>query len=170
MRSPVTDGELGEAYRTYGGLIARRCRYLLRDDAAGQDAVQEVFLRLWKYGQSYRDAESKLSWLYRVAERVCFDRMRSTRRRDEVPLDGSDARDAAEPPSELPARLAERDTVLRFLSRFDDRVKQIAVLHYLEGATQEEIATAIGWSRQTVAKKLALLRSSATAFTSMETG
>jgi DNA-binding transcriptional regulator LsrR (DeoR family) len=35
------------------------------------------------------------------------------------------------------------------------------VLHYLDDLTQEEIAASIGWSRQTVFKKLTLLRTSA---------
>ncbi len=50
-----------------------------------------------------------------------------------------------------------------FLDRFDDRVKQVAVLHYLDEMTQEEIAAATGWSRQTVFKKLAFLRDRAQA-------
>jgi RNA polymerase sigma factor (sigma-70 family) len=48
--------------------------------------------------------------------------------------------------------------LLRFLDRFDDRVKQVAVLHYLDQMSQDEIAKATGWSRQTVFKKLAFLR------------
>jgi DNA-binding transcriptional regulator LsrR (DeoR family) len=48
--------------------------------------------------------------------------------------------------------------VLRFLDRFDDRLKQVAVLHYLDEMTQEDIAVATGWSRQTVFKKIAFLR------------
>src|SRR5262245_725864 len=148
MSLAITDDELAEAYRVYGALVARRCRYLLREEAAAQDATQEVFVRLWKYGDAYRNAESKLSWLYRVADRVCFDRMKAAARRNEVPL----AEMIDLHPCAIP-QLAERDAVLRFLDWFDDRVKQVAVLHYLEGATQEEIASATGWSRQTVAKK-----------------
>ena len=60
------------------------------------------------------------------------------------------------------AEVEDRDVVMRFLSSFDDRVKQVAVLYYLDEMTQEEIATATGWSRQTVFKKLSLLRQRAT--------
>ena len=53
--------------------------------------------------------------------------------------------------------IEDREIILRFLERFDDRVKEVAVLHYLDELTQEEIAAATGWSRQTVIKKLAYL-------------
>ena len=46
---------------------------------------------------------------------------------------------------------------MRFLDRFDDRIKQVAVLHFVDELTQDEIAKVTGWSRQTVSKKLAYL-------------
>lgn len=62
--------------------------------------------------------------------------------------------------------LEDRDLILRFLGNFDDRVKQVAVLHYLDEMTQEEIAAVTGWSRQTIFKKLAFLRTRAAALRS----
>ena len=156
----MTHEEVAEAYRRYGSLVLRRCRRILRDDAAGEDALQEVFVRLLKYGDAFRRADSKVLWLYRVADRCCFDLLgrRASRReldlRDE-PLWQRTPADQRE--------VEDRDVVMRFLSTFDDRVKQVAVLHYLDEMTQEEIAAATGWSRQTVFKKLTLLRQRASA-------
>jgi RNA polymerase sigma-70 factor (ECF subfamily) len=151
----MTEPEIADAYQRYGHLVARRCRQLPRDPAAADDAVQEIFVRLWRYGDAFRAADSKVAWLRRVADRCCFDELARRKRRAEQ---GSE--ETAEPgreprPDEL---LSDREVVLRFLDRFDDRVKQIAVLHFLDEMTQEEIAQETGWSRQTVAKKLGLLR------------
>src|SRR5262252_3991385 len=137
----MTEEEVADAYRRYGSLVLRRCRRILRDDAAGEDALQEVFVRLMRYGHAFHKAESKVLWLYRVADRCCFDLL---------------ARRGA------PA-LEDREVILRFLASFDERLKQVAVLHYLDEMTQEEIAAATGWSRQTIFKKLAFLRSRAAA-------
>ena len=155
----MTHEEVAEAYRRYGSLVLRRCRRILRDDAAGEDALQEVFVRLLKYGDAFRRADSKVLWLYRVADRCCFDLLarRASRRESELlgesPAQGMQAGQA---------EVEDRDVVMRFLSSFDDRVKQVAVLYYLDEMTQEEIAIATGWSRQTVFKKLSLLRQRAT--------
>ena len=69
----MTEEEVADAYRRYGSLVLRRCRRILRDDAAGEDALQEVFVRLMRYGDAFHQAESKVLWLYRVADRCCFD-------------------------------------------------------------------------------------------------
>lgn len=151
----MTEQEVTDAYRAYGHLVARRCRRLVRREDLAEDALQEVFVRLWKYGDAFRAAESKVAWLYRVADRCCFDRLDARKRRHEVALEEA----AVALPSQPSAARAVEDAeiVLLFLDRFDDRTREVAVHHYLDGMTQEEIATATGWSRQTVVKKLALL-------------
>lgn len=151
----MTQDELADAYRRFGPLVLRRCRSILRDPATAEDALQNAFMRLWRYESSFAAAESKLGWLYRVADRCCFDLLARQRTRRETALDLSpEAHTSGDP-------VADRELVLHFLSRFDERTQQVAVLHYLDGLPQEEIARATGWSRQTIFKKLTLLRDSA---------
>src|SRR5712692_6909018 len=157
----MTEDEVAQAYRQYGFLVLRRCRRILRDEAAGEDALQEVFVRLMRYGRAFEKAESKVLWLYRVADRCCFDLLARRTSRAEAPL-GESAQELR-PAGGGAQAIEDRDVVLRFLAHFDDRLKKVAVLHYLDEMTQEEIAEATGWSRQTVFKKLAVLRDRAQA-------
>jgi RNA polymerase sigma-70 factor (ECF subfamily) len=153
----MTHAEVETAYRDYGHLVLRRCQRVLRGDAAAEDVLQEVFVRLWRYGDAFRAADSKLLWLYRVADRCCFDHLaRRPNAPTGAPLDAAAA--VAAPGAGHDGALADRDVVMRFLGRFDDRVKQVAVLHYLDEMTQDEIAAATGWSRQTVWKKITFLK------------
>jgi RNA polymerase sigma-70 factor (ECF subfamily) len=163
----VTNVEVEDAYRRYASAVLRRCRCILRDDAGAQDALQEAFLRFWRYGQTVRVSESRLAWLYRVAERCCFDQLARRRRRAEAELAGID--EQRDDPS-VASDLENRQLVLQFLGRFDERMKAIVVLHYLDDMTQEEIANVIGWSRQTVFKKLALVRGRAETFRAVMNG
>lgn len=156
----MTEDEVAQAYRQYGFLVLRRCRRILRDQAAGEDALQEVFVRLMRYGHAFQRAESKVLWLYRVADRCCFDLLARRNTRAEAPL--GEAAEDLEPAGGGAQAIEDRDVVLRFLAHFDDRLKKVAVLHYLDEMTQEEIAAATGWSRQTIFKKLAVLRQRAT--------
>jgi RNA polymerase sigma-70 factor (ECF subfamily) len=155
---PALDArELMQVHRLYRDLILRRCRRILHDEHAAEDATQTVFLKLWRYGDSFRLAESQLWWLYRVADRCCFDELRRRSLRcDDDAIDAKAAPCPADP-------VEDRDLVRQFLGRFDDRVQQIAVLRHCEEMSQEEIAAETRWSRQTVFKKLVLVRQRARA-------
>jgi RNA polymerase sigma-70 factor (ECF subfamily) len=155
----VTDEHIADVYQRYGHLVLRRCLWILGDPAAADDALQEVFVRLWRYGDAFAQAEAKVPWLNRVAERCCFDVLARRRRRAEAPLD--EAAELVEPFQEADRRLEDRDLVHKVLDRFDDQSKQIALLYYLDELSYEEIGTVTGLSRQTVSKKLALLRARA---------
>jgi RNA polymerase sigma-70 factor, ECF subfamily len=152
----MTRDDVTAAYRQYGYLVARRCRRLMRDDGEAEDALQEAFLRLWRYGDAWLRAESKLLWLYRVADRCCFDLMASRGRRARVALDRAESPSEARPD---PTRAIEDgEVMIRFLDRFDDRVKRIVVLRYVDELGLDEIAAETGWSRQTIGKKLVHLQ------------
>jgi RNA polymerase sigma-70 factor (ECF subfamily) len=149
----LTEDELTRAYATYGHLVLRRCRRLLHDPAAAEDATQDVFLKLWRYGDAFGAVDSKVAWLYRVADRCCLDRI--GRDRGELPLAS-----APEPRADASqaASLEDGQIVIRYLERFDERLRQIAIYHYLDELSQGEIAEQTGWSRQTVNKKIGVLR------------
>src|SRR5262249_60521730 len=108
----MTEEEVADAYRRYGSLVLRRCRRILRDHVAGEDALQEVFVRLMRYGRAFHQAESKVLWLYRVADRCCFDLLARRGVRAEASL--SEREDEASPYHGTET-LEDRDVVLRFL-------------------------------------------------------
>jgi RNA polymerase sigma-70 factor (ECF subfamily) len=142
--------------REYRARLVRRCRRTLRDGDAAEDVVQQVFLRLWRLGHTFWEAKSRLAWLYRVADRCCYDRLAERRRwpessplePEQLTLDGRRA-------------LEDGEALLRFLERFAEPVRSLIVLHHLHGLTQDEVAVATGWSRQTVCKKLSRARARA---------
>jgi RNA polymerase sigma-70 factor (ECF subfamily) len=152
--SELTEAEVAEIYVAYGALLLRRCRRLLVDGQAAEDALHEAFVKIWRYGASLRTATSKLGWLYRTVDRCCFDVMAARARRGEESLER--ALEVAAAPERDAA--ADWQIVRLFLHRLDERMQQVAVLHWVDELTQEEIAAATGWSRQTVCKKLAELR------------
>lgn len=153
-RPTLNEAALAELYRRCGALVLRRCRLLLRDPAEAEDVLQEVFVRLLKYGASLEGEQVPLSWLYRTAERCCFDRLR--RRRREEPADGA-ALEREPAPLDQALSAEAREMLGRFLQRLPEKLQRLALLHYLDGLPQERIAEEIGWSRRTVGKKLKAL-------------
>jgi RNA polymerase sigma-70 factor, ECF subfamily len=157
LRPAMGTEEVADAYRAYARPVLRRCRRILRQQHAAEDVVQEVFLRLWRYGDSFREAECKLGWLYRVADRCCYNELRRRNGRRELPATDEPG---STPESHVPE---DREVIRQFLGRFDERVQKVAVLHYVDEMTHDEIAALTGWSRQTIHKKLQCLRERAAA-------
>jgi RNA polymerase sigma-70 factor (ECF subfamily) len=153
VRKGLTNAEVADVYRTYGHLVLRRCRAILRDEALAEDAFQEAFIKVMRYGAAMREAGSPLRWLYRVADRCCFDALGRRKRRAEAEM----------PPEEVGGphpgeSLAMRHTVMGFLHRLGDKDRVIAVLHFIDGLSQGEIGEELGWSRQTINKRLGRIR------------
>src|SRR5215471_17604308 len=54
--------------------VARR---MLGSGAEAEDAVQDVFLKLWTHAARWRPGAAKFeTWLYRVTLNACYDRLR----------------------------------------------------------------------------------------------
>lgn len=144
----MTRDELTSLYERYALLVHRRCRQLLGSAADAEDLVHEVFLRAQRSAPP-RDG-STLVWLYRVATHCSYDRLRS-RQRDERRAQHLTAGGAS-----VSADADQRALVGMVLRGLDALTCEVGLLHHLDGLTQEEIASASGYSRKTVGKKLAL--------------
>src|SRR5688572_27068584 len=107
----MTDDRLTGLYRAYGPLIYARCRRLLGDAAAAEDATQETFMRVHRHLDK-ADAQTALAWIYRIATNYCLNEIRNRKRRpelhDEVPEVGGDNLEHVLADRDLAARIVER--------------------------------------------------------------
>ena len=74
-------------FERYGDMIRRHLARTVRDDAAAQDLVQEVFMRVWTRAEQWSGRGSFKAWLYRIATNLALNHLRSVRRKRERPLD-----------------------------------------------------------------------------------
>ena len=155
---PHRSTDIAELYARYGFFLRRRCRTILRDAALADDALQEAFVKVLGHEDALRAADEPLRWLYRVVDRCCFDVLRKRRRSIEAPSD--DEGSSAHPGTTIETR----DVVLRLLGALDDDEMRIAMLLFVDGMSQGEIADEIGLSRVTVNKKVQAIRARADAW------
>lgn len=147
----MDDAELTGLYTRYGHLVHRRCVALLRHPADAEDALQETFLRVRRYGAK-KPTTNVLGWLYAIASNVCFDL--GAKRGRETPHHEEDVA-SLDVRSEGSSDDGDRRAVIGALLRqVDGTTREMGVLHYVDGYTQEEVAAHTGYSRRTVGKKL----------------
>lgn len=142
-------------YRKYGAMVHRRCRFMLHDEEAALDAMQDVFVELLRREKDLvHSAPSSL--LYTIATNVCLNRIRKAKRRPETKDDEilqTIAGDLGPEEQTLSGHFLER-----LFGREPESTRTIAVLHYVDGLTLEETATHVGMSVSGVRKRLRQLR------------
>lgn len=145
--------------RRYAPMVLRRCRRLLRDEDEALDACQDVFLRVLEHRSRLNDRYPS-SLLYRIATNVCLNRLRDTRRNAVTAADAALYEIAR---AEEPGALSEARMLLaRLFGRHPESSRTIAVLHFVDGLTLEEVAGETGMSVSGVRKRLRSLRVSLT--------
>jgi RNA polymerase sigma-70 factor (ECF subfamily) len=145
--------DIESLYRAYGPLVLRRCRRLLRDEEKALDAMHDVFVEILRRRERL-DARGLGSFFQRVATNVCLNRLRSERRhpedRDEALLleIATQVEDAPE------SRALARGIFAWLFSGTPQSTQIIAVLHYVDGLTLQEVAAEVGLSVSGVRKRL----------------
>lgn len=151
----VREANIGieELYRTYGPMVVRRCRWMLRDDDAARDATQDVFVQLMRRPGLVLQHPSTL--LYRIATNVCLNILRARGRRPEDPEGDLLQRIAA---ADEEGRFEASSILDRAFGRERESTRTIAVLHLLDGFTLKEVAGLTGMSVSGVRKRLRSLK------------
>lgn len=151
---PVDTSQL---YESYGPMVLRRCRRLLRDEGKALDAMHDVFVEILRREQHLAD-RAPAALLLRAATNVCLNRLRSERRhpedREEELLFALAAQDEESPESQALARRM----LDRLFQATPESSRVMAVLHYVDRLTLEEVASEVGLSVSGVRKRLRALQ------------
>jgi RNA polymerase sigma-70 factor (ECF subfamily) len=138
----------GRFYDAFAGLALGLIRRIVRDPAAAEDVLQEVFWQIWQEAARYDPRRgSPEAWVVMRSKTRAIDRLRAIRRREKTfvaPVDESVAR-SSEALGENPGVAAEtRGLVRSALDRLPEPQRRVVELAFFEGLTQSEIASRLG--------------------------
>ena len=147
--------DIDALYRKYGPMVLRRCRVLLVDEDQAMDAAQETFVKLLRFQERLTD-KAPSSMLYTIATNVCLNMMRTARRR---PLSTrEEALERIASAEDVESRALDRHVLDRIFGRERASTRTMAVMHYVDGMTLEEVAGHVGLSVSGVRKRLRHLK------------
>ena len=146
-----------ELYRRYGPMVIRRCTQLLRDEDQALDAAQDVFVRLMERRDRLKD-DYPSSLLYRMATNLCLNRIRDAKRWKTTA--DPDLLDQIADWDDTEGRTEALSVLDRLFGRERESTRMMAVLHYVDGMTLEQVANEVSMSVSGVRKRLRGLRAS----------
>jgi RNA polymerase sigma-70 factor (ECF subfamily) len=136
-------------------------RYLLRDPADAEDAVQECYLRALSHFGSYRGPAMK-PWLLAILRNVCHAEFARRARSGTMPIDKlRDCADATAPLwQEIQDTLQKRDasSIRRMIATLAEPFRETFVLREIQNLSYREIAETVGAPVGTVMSRLARAR------------
>ena len=145
------EGAVKECVATYGDLVWSLALRLLKDRGEAEDAVQEVFVELWRSAGRFDAAvASERTFVMMVARRRLYDRLRRADRAPTtaVPAEELERLCAPQPPA------AETHTEARLaasaLARLGEDEREVLVLASYYGHSHQEIADRLGLPLGTV--------------------
>lgn len=145
--------DTAQLYESYGPMVLRRCRRLLRDEGKALDAMQDVFVEILRRQQRLEDT-APAGLLLRTATNVCLNRLRSERRRPEDREEELLLAIAEEREDSPESRALARRMLDRLFHTAPTSSRVMAVLHYVDRLTLEEVANEVGLSVSGVRKRL----------------
>lgn len=151
MNAPLSVEAL---YEKYGPMVLRRCRRLLRDEALAVDAMQDVFVQVIRQ-QDRLTTEAASALLFRLATNVSLNRLRTARRHPEDRDDELVLAIAHE--LDVESATHARSLLARLFKDEPASTATIALLHFLDGMTWEQVAREVGMSVSGVRKRARVL-------------
>ena len=126
------------------------------DRTQAKDLAQEVFIRVWESAKSYEPKAKFTTWIYRITANLCFNELKSSRRRKWFSFNWSDEdgehtfeetlSDSAPSAEDLLLEKERSRQISDALQSLPDNQRMAVVLKRYEDLSYQEIAQIIGCS------------------------
>ena len=150
----IADGDqnaVQDCLKAYGGLVWSLARRMLRNTDDAEDAVQEIFVDIWKNAARFDEKQaSETTFIALIARRRLIDKIRFSQRRISADsLEDILAEPAGTSDKEMQMFVEGREAMkaLEELRPEQRKVLQLSIIH---GLSHQEIAEATGMPLGTV--------------------
>lgn len=156
---------MGELYDRFGSLVYRLAFQAMPTRSEAEDAVQEVFVRLWRTAGRYDPKRAALvTWVMLISRRHLVDKLRRNRAR--IKAGSLDSGLQGEAIAAASGSRMERDerfvALLKKIDALPDLQKTVVIRAYLGGQTLrqigEELGTPLGTIKSALSRALVRLR------------
>jgi RNA polymerase sigma-70 factor (ECF subfamily) len=145
------EAALAELIRRHQDRLYQVAYRLLKDPLEAEDALQEVFIKVFDHAHRFEPHATVRAWLQRITANHCLNLLR--RRRPQESLDDEGAPSPADPGATPLEILEERDLNARLealLNAMPENQRRALILKRFAGLSYQEIGEEMGLSPQAV--------------------
>jgi RNA polymerase sigma-70 factor (ECF subfamily) len=114
---------------------------ILKDRTLAEDALQEIYIRIWQKASSYRPGQqAPMAWLATVARNHAIDVIRANKRIHDDIDDHFELKASDRNPEEEAILSGERDRIDTCLEALEPQKAEAVVSAYVEGYSYQELA------------------------------
>ena len=151
------DDTLGEWVRQRYRKAYRTAVLICGLPADAEEAVQDAFLRAWRFRDALPEGERRDAWFYRVLVNACYSKMRREgprRSREVAPVDDTVPDDERDAPDVSAERSLTATALQAALQTLPEPLRVVVVLRYYAELSERDIAIAISRRPGTVKSRL----------------
>ena len=150
----MTDARFHTVWIPLQDRFYRVAYYLLEDRADALDAVQDLYMKLWRMRESLDLVRNPGAYGALLMRNLCIDRIRRLAPAGELPEDLP----GQEPPDEALEAQETLGILMQAMERLPDSQRNLAKLHLLQGLSYDEIAAQTGLSPLNIRVQVSLAR------------
>ena len=133
-------------YERFKRPVFSLARRYTRDDAAAEDLLQDIFIKIFTHLEKVKDTKTFAAWVYRIALNACYSYLREKKSHSQktVPL------------AEVEGRMGEatydsheenlKKPIDEAIQSLPGKLRSVFLLHDVQGFKHEEIAKTLGCS------------------------
>ena len=162
----MTERRFHSEYLSLAETLYKVAYYILESEDEAEDAVQELYLKLWESRKSLDGIRQPKAYCIRMLKNLCIDRIRSavhlafTENLPESPAPRSqdDDFDARRRLDKVLKAVGEPARLLDLLKALPERQKQVLLMRTVEGLSYEEMSARTGMNNATLRVTLSQAR------------
>jgi len=151
--------EIIRKYQKYAYVLAFKN---LTNEEEAKDVVQETFIRVWKHIKLFNNQVKFTTWLYKIVINLCYDRLKTIRRREKVITNKIDNQEILfnqeNNPEEIMSNQQLSEMIQGLAENLSYKQRIVFILRDLQELSIKEIAEVLNMSANSVKTNLVYAR------------
>lgn len=145
----------GELYGRYSDKVYSKCLSLLKNEAAAQDAAQDIFLKIFLNLAKFNKKSRFSTWVYSITYNYCIDHLRRKKKEKTVLTDDENDKDPVmEEIDDKEILEMEIERLSFILDKIPEDDKSVLLMKYQADMSIKEISEAFDKSESAIKMKL----------------